>query len=91
MVGLKIFYRFLTWIIYGLMALLILEAVFSWINPHAPLAPLVRALNDPLLRPLRRVVPVMGGLDWSMLVAIILLQIVQILLGEAFPYYIVNS
>ena len=84
-------YRFLTWIIYGLMALLILEAVFSWINPHAPLAPLVRALNDPLLRPLRRVVPVMGGLDWSMLVAIILLQIVQILLGEAFPYYIVNS
>ena len=91
MVGLKIFYRFLTWIIYGLMALLILEAVFSWINPHAPLAPLVRALNDPLLRPLRRVVPVMGGLDWSMLVAIILLQIVQILLGEAFPYYIFNS
>ena len=91
MVALKILYRFLTWILYGLMALLILEAVFSWINPHAPMAPLVRALNDPLLRPLRRVVPVMGGLDWSMLVALILLQIVQILLSEVVPAIIVNS
>ena len=91
MVLLKIFYRFLTWILYGLMALLILEAVFSWINPHAPMAPLVRALNDPLLRPLRRVIPVMGGLDWSMLVAIILINIAQILLSEVFPAYIVAS
>ena len=91
MVLLKILYRFLTWILYGLMALLILEAVFSWINPHAPMAPLVRALNDPLLRPLRRVIPVMGGLDWSMLVAIILINIAQILLSEVFPAYIVAS
>ena len=91
MVALKIVYRFLTWILYGLMALLILEAVFSWINPHAPMAPVVRALNDPLLRPLRRVIPVMGGLDWSMLVAIILINIAQILLSEVFPAYIVAS
>ena len=87
MVAVKILYRFLTWILYGLMALLIVEAVFSWINPHAPLAPFVRALNDPMLRPLRRVVPLLGGLDLSMLVALILIQIVQIILGENFPAY----
>jgi YggT family protein len=79
-------YRFLTWILYGFMALLIVEAVFSWINPHAPLAPFVRALNDPLLRHLRRVVPLVGGLDLSMLVALILLQIAQILLQMLFGY-----
>lgn len=88
MVAMKILYRFLTWILYGLMALLIVEAVFSWINPHAPLAPFVRALNDPMLRPLRRVVPLLGGLDLSMLVALILIQIVQIILGESFPAYV---
>lgn len=77
-------YRFLTWIIYGFMALLIVEAVFSWINPQAPLAPFFRALNDPLLRPLRRVIPPVGGIDFSMLVAIILLQIAKILIEMAF-------
>ena len=73
-------FRFLNWIIYGFMALLIIEVIFSWINPHAPLAPFVHALNDPLLRPLRRVMPPVGGLDLSVLVALILLQIVQYLL-----------
>jgi YggT family protein len=79
-------YRFLTWILYGLMALLIVEAVFSWINPHAPLAPFVRALNDPLLRHLRRVIPLVGGLDLSMLVALVLLQIALQLLRMLFGY-----
>ena len=79
-------YRFFNWILYGFMALLIVEAVFSWINPQAPLAPFVRALNDPLLRPLRRVVPLLGGLDLSMLVALILLQIAQVLLKMVFGY-----
>ena len=79
-------YRFLTWIIYGFIALLIIEAIFSWVNPQAPLAPFVRALNDPLLRPLRKVVPLVGGLDLSLLVALILLQIAQVLLGMAFGF-----
>ena len=77
-------HRFFNWIIYGFIALLIVEAVFSWINPSAPLAPFVRALNDPLLRPLRKVVPLLGGLDLSLLVALILLQIAQILIGMLF-------
>lgn len=76
--------RFLEWILYGFMILLVLEAIFSWINPHAPLAPFVRALNEPLLRPLRRVVPLVGNLDLSLLVALILLQIAQLVLGMLF-------
>ena len=73
--------RFLNWIIYGFMALLIIEAIFSWVNPHAPLAPFVRAMNEPLLRPLRRVVPLVGSVDLSLLVALILLQIAQALVA----------
>jgi YggT family protein len=73
-------YRFVSWIIYGFMALLIIEVIFSWVNPQAPLAPFVSALNYPLLRPIRRVVPPIGGLDFSVFVAFILLQIVKMLL-----------
>ncbi len=65
----------LRWMVYGLMGLLILGAVFSWINPSAPFAPFVNALNNPILRPLRRVVPLVGNIDLSPLVALILLQI----------------
>jgi YggT family protein len=35
----------------------------------------VRALNDPLLRPLRRIIPLVGSVDLSPLAALILLQI----------------
>jgi YggT family protein len=66
------------------MALLIIDAVFSWVNPSAPLAPFVSALNYPLLRPIRRVVPPIGGLDLSVLFALILLQVVQVILGRLF-------
>ena len=78
------FQRFLQWIIYGFMFLLVIEAIFSWINPQAPLAPFVRALNEPFLRPLRRVVPLIGGLDLSVLVALILLQVAQLLVAMLF-------
>ena len=76
--------RFLRWILYGFMILLVVEAIFSSVNPHAPLAPFVRALNEPLLRPIRRVVPLVGNLDLSLLVALVLLQIAQLVLGMAF-------
>jgi YggT family protein len=67
--------RFFEWVFYGFMGLIIIEAVFSWVNPQAPLAPFVRALNDPLMRPLRRIIPLIGGIDLSPLAALLLLQI----------------
>jgi YggT family protein len=67
--------RLCEWIVYGFIGLIIIEAIFSWVNPHAPMAPFIRALNDPLLRPLRRVIPPLGGIDLTPLVALLLLQI----------------
>ena len=79
-------HRFLNWILYGFMALLIIEAIFSWVNPNAPLAPFVHALNQPLLRPIRRVVPPIGGMDLSVLVALVLIQILLFVLRQVFGY-----
>ncbi len=67
--------RLTEWIFYGLTGLILIGALFSWVNPHAPLAPFVDALNEPLLAPLRRVVPLIGNLDLSPLVALVLLRI----------------
>lgn len=63
------------WALYGLIGLILIEVVFSWVNPQAPLAPFVRALNEPVMRPLRRIVPLIGSIDLSPLVALILLRI----------------
>lgn len=63
------------WIGYGLIGLLFIEVIFSWVNPHAPLAPLVRALNEPVMRPFRRLVPPVGGVDLSPLLVFLLLRI----------------
>ena len=72
----------LQWIIYGFTALLILEVIFSWVNPQAPLAPFVQALNSPLLRPIRQFVPLLGGLDISPMVLFILLQVASKLVAH---------
>ncbi len=53
------------------------RAILSWIRPD-PYNPIVRALNaitDPILDPLRRIIPRMGMMDISPLVAIIVLAI----------------
>lgn len=77
--------RMLQWILYGLMALIVLEAILSFVNPYAPLAPVIRALNQPLLAPIRRILPALGGIDFSPLIALIILQIVSRMLMSALP------
>ncbi|PXW18418.1 YggT family protein [Paraburkholderia caballeronis] len=57
--------------------LTILMALLSWLNPNSPAMPVLYQLTAPLLNPLRRIVPQLGGLDLS---PILLFVIVQILL-----------
>jgi YggT family protein len=56
-------------------------AILSWVQPGSMMMSLVGRLVEPLLAPLRRVVPVIGGLDLSALVLLLLLQIGLMLLG----------
>jgi len=66
----------------GLMGLLLVSAVLSWMPARAPLADVVARLCAPVLRPLQRIIPPLGGVDWSALVALVLLQIALIVLGH---------
>ncbi len=60
----------------------LLYALLSWIGPasHGAAAHLLGRLCEPLLAPVRRVVPPIGGLDLSALFVLIGLQALQILL-----------
>lgn len=65
------------------LVLIIISVVLSWIGQgfRHPIIPLIYQLVDPVLMPIRRVLPSMGGLDLSPLVAIIGIQFLMILLG----------
>ena len=56
------------------------QALLSWVNPHAPVAPVFNAVTRPFLRPLRRIVPPVGGVDLSPLVLLVILWIVLMLI-----------
>jgi YggT family protein len=62
-------------------ALIIISAVLSWTQSHSVLANLFDRLCAPLLAPLRRAVPLVGGIDLSPLVAVVILQVLAIVLG----------
>lgn len=60
----------------------LLMAVLSWVNPHSPVTPIVNHLTAPLLRPIQRVVPRLGGFDISPLVLFLIAQIVQMVIAR---------
>ena len=62
---------------------LILRAILSWVSQgNNPIEMVMQQLTEPFLAPIRRILPPLGGLDLSVLVAIIALQFIQILLQE---------
>ncbi len=66
----------------GLMGLLIVYAVLSWVQTRSPIGDVIGRLCEPLLRPVRRVLPLVGGIDLSPLVVLVLLQVLSMVLGH---------
>jgi YggT family protein len=68
-----------------LTALIFFRAILSWfpIDPHNSLVTLLYEVTEPILAPLRNVIPRIGMIDISPLVAIILIQAIgRILIRE---------
>lgn len=65
------------------LVLIIAEVILSWVGGamRHPIIPLIYQLTQPVLAPIRRVIPAIGGLDLSPLVAIIAIQFLMILIG----------
>ena len=68
--------------------ILIVRAVLSFFQPGydspvRPVADAVFRVTEPVLAPVRRILPPMGGLDFSVLLVIIVIQVVVIPLAYA--------
>jgi len=68
------------WIFY---VLLFASIILSWVRPdpyHPVWGPIIRLVNgviNPILNPVRRLLPPMGGLDFSPMVVLLLARVVQ--------------
>lgn len=64
------------------MAVIFIKVILSWVAPQGdnPVVPLLYQLSEPVLGPARRLLPPIGGLDLSPMIALLVLQLVRLLL-----------
>lgn len=61
----------------ALILLVFVSALLSFfLSPYHPVREALDRIVDPMLNPIRRVVPTLGGLDFSPLILIILIQFI---------------
>jgi len=66
----------LEWTFNVVLWVMLLQVILSWVNPMAPVMPVVQILTAPLLNPIRRILPRLGAIDFSPLVLLLVAQIV---------------
>ena len=80
-----IWLRYFLEVVFNLLSLAILaRMIISWlrIDPYHPVVLFINRVTDPFLRPLRDVIPPLGMIDITPIVALIILQLLEgILLG----------
>ena len=62
--------------------ILVVRVIMSWVNasPYNPIVRIVYMLTEPILGPIRRVLPSMGGLDFSPMVVLVAIWMFKSLL-----------
>ncbi|MGB5164957.1 MAG: YggT family protein [Woeseiaceae bacterium] len=65
----------------------LIRVILSWVAPgmHNPATAIIETLTQPVLRPLQRFLPAIGGLDLSPLFAMILLTALNIVIAPLRP------
>ncbi|HWE60747.1 MAG TPA: YggT family protein [Chloroflexota bacterium] len=78
-----ILYDFVGWLGMVLSGAIIIRVLLSWFSMGNTYGPVFRLLDDvtePILRPLRRVIPTIGMFDLSPIVAILLINFISSLI-----------
>lgn len=68
-------------IISAVTGLVIVYAILSWVRADSPIADIIDRLCAPLLRPWRKLIPLVGGIDLSPLAFLVALQVAAIVLA----------
>lgn len=69
-------------VISGVTGLVIIYAILSWVNADSPIVDVIDRLAAPILRPFRRVIPLVGGFDLSPLALLVVLQVLAIVVAN---------
>jgi YggT family protein len=77
--------RAIDWILQLLSFAIIARALLSWIAPNTdnPIVRVLHEVTEPILAPLRRVIPLIGMIDITPIVALFLIQFLQNWLVQA--------
>lgn len=71
-----------------LFVIMLIMALMSWVvQGYNPTQVILHQLTEPVLRPIRNIIPNVGGLDLSILAAFLLLNVINILLSGWIPYW----
>lgn len=79
--------QFLNLLLLALEIAILIRVLMSWIpnlNPDNPIVQIIRSITDPILEPARRLIPPIGGLDFSPIVVLLLLSVLQSLVTRLF-------
>lgn len=68
-------------VISALTGLVIVYAILSWVRADSPIVDVIDRLCAPLLRPWRKIIPLVGGIDLSPLAFLVALQVAAIILA----------
>ena len=66
----------------GVIGLVIVYAILSWVQADSPIVDVIDRLTAPMLRPFRRVIPLVGGIDLSPLALLVVLQVLVIIVAN---------
>lgn len=59
---------------------ILIQVILTWVQPHSPMSYTLYQVTSPLMRPIQRLIPPIGGIDISPIPALIILQFLSIVL-----------
>jgi YggT family protein len=76
-------YVLLGYLLTALQIAIIARALFSWIDPvgRTPVGAILFRVTDPILMPIRRLMPSTGFVDLAPIIALLLIQVIRVVVG----------
>ena len=75
--------------VYLFFVAIFIQVIASWVSPgsYHPVLNVARAISEPIMAPARKLIPAVGGIDFSPLVVIIFLQLtLRLIVAPLLPY-----
>jgi YggT family protein len=69
---------------------ILLQVILSWVNPQSPISSALNSLTKPILAPIQRILPATAGMDFSPIVALIFIQMLNVSIVRTFEQQLLS-